>query len=90
MDKNGHDLIQGEFFWVQGTNQNSMLPTNLVHVVVGPGRGTWDRTNQQIIKDKHPGRFRDDKNVFFENMQRTKMTAFAKSINLRNGWTDVV
>ena len=25
-----------------------MVPTNLVHIVVGPGRGTWDRTNQKI------------------------------------------
>ena len=24
--------------------------TNLVHIVIGPGRGTWNRTNHEIIK----------------------------------------
>ena len=27
-----------------------MVPTNLVHIVVGPGSGTWDRTNSKFIE----------------------------------------
>ena len=29
-----------------------MVPTNLVHIVVGPGRGTWDRTKSTKIVDE--------------------------------------
>ena len=28
---------------IKNTNQKNMVPTNLVHIVVGPERGTWDR-----------------------------------------------
>ena len=50
MDINGHVSTQGEAleeFRVQ--IEKKMVPTNVVHIVVGPGRGTWDRTNQNII-----------------------------------------
>ena len=33
-----------------------MIPTDLVQIVVGPGRGTPDRTIQQIIGNQHPKR----------------------------------
>ena len=28
---------------IQGTDQFFMVPTSLVHIVVGPGWGAWDR-----------------------------------------------
>ena len=31
---------------ILGTNQNFMVPTNLVDIVVGSGKGTWDRQNR--------------------------------------------
>ena len=67
---------------IEGTNQNSMVPTNLVHVVVGPGRGTWDQKNPKIIDEmKNPTSQqvlgRDRKST------KTKVTALARSIDLR-------
>ena len=37
---------------VWGTDQRSMVPTNLVNIVVGPGRGTWDRKNPSTLRSK--------------------------------------
>ena len=45
----------GSIGFFLGTDQNSMVPINLVHIVVGPGRGTWDPKNQKNIKEmKNP------------------------------------
>ena len=42
-----------------------MVPTNLVLIVVEPGRGTWDRQNQNKTLNnreiQHPSKFGDDK-----------------------------
>ena len=32
------------------TDQSFMVPTNLVNIVVGPGRGTWDRDIKNIFE----------------------------------------
>ena len=50
MDKNGQVSLHREALGgFKGTNQNFVVPTNIVHIVVGSGRGTLDRTNQKII-----------------------------------------
>ena len=40
----------GSIGGIYGTDQNFMVPTNLVLTVVGPGRGTWDWKNQEFIE----------------------------------------
>ena len=52
-----------------GTNANFMVPTNLVHIVDGPGRGTWDRKKTKkktmnIRNVQHPSKFWDGRTVF--------------------------
>ena len=43
--------FRGKHWGIQGTNKKIMVPTNLVHIVVGPGKGTWDRKHR-ILKRK--------------------------------------
>ena len=56
-DKNGHALIRGEALEVLGTNQNSMVRTNIDHKVVGPGRGAWHRTLKKSPNTDIPASF---------------------------------
>ena len=81
--------FRGKHCCIYGTDQNSMVPTNLVHIVVGLGGGMWDRkkskkhwTNQKSnipasLGTKH----------FFQRSTRTKMTAMAKAIDSKSRWT---
>ena len=44
-----------------------MVPTDLVHIVVGPGRGTWDRQNKNILTNRNshiPASFKTKKSIF--------------------------
>ena len=64
------------------------VPTNLVHVVVGPGRGRWDRKSQQIMeKSNNPTSqlFQGDENILTSEKTETEMTALARSIDLKGG-----
>ena len=54
MDKDGHVFIQGEALGGLRVQVNFlMVPTNLVHIVVGPGRGKWNRKKKKHRKQKH-------------------------------------
>ena len=70
-----------------GTNQNLMIPTNLVHIVVEPGRRTWDgniKTNHwEIEKFNIPTNFAADNCLCFSR-KKNKMTALARSIDLKS------
>ena len=44
--------FRGSIGGIWDTNQNFMVTTILVHIVVGPGRGTWDRENKQLLNGK--------------------------------------
>ena len=79
----------GSIGGILGTTQNFMVPTNLVHIVIGPGRGTWDQTNKNlwgIEKFNIPVSF-GTTNQFVRKSTKTKMTALARSVNLERGWT---
>ena len=42
-----------------GEAEKPAVPANLVHIVVGPGRGKWDRKQQKNIghrKNQHPSK----------------------------------
>ena len=69
-----------------------MVPTNLVHIAVGPGGGTWDRKKMEIIgnrKIQHSKKCCDGAIVFFLNT-KTKLTALARSIDSEKDWTDLL
>ena len=76
MDKNGNFSIQEKALGgLRVQIKKTKVPTKLGHIVVGPERGTWDRTNQKFMeKSKHPtsrqvlGR----KMNFLENVQIPK------------------
>ena len=65
---------RGSIGGIWGTNQNLMVPTNLVHIVVGPGKGTWDRKTKKTLTNRniqHPASF--GKNyLFFAKIPRPK------------------
>ena len=68
-----------------------VLETNLVHIVVGLGGGTWDRTNQKVLekeKKNLPASFGVDDTLLGKNA-KTKMTALARSIDLKASRTDL-
>ena len=75
---------------IWGTSQNVMVPTKLVHIVVGPGRRTWDQTVLKIMEDikqnQYPRKFGDEEQVLFRRNANTKITALTTSI--KSGWTD--
>ena len=84
MDKNGHGSIQGEVlgrFRVQ-IKILWYIPTKLVHIVVGLGRGTWGRKVQEIIRQIKDPTFQQvlGRHLFFKGT-KTKMTTLAKSID---------
>ena len=91
IDTNGHASIQGEAlggFRVQV--KNFMVPTNLVHKVVGLGRDTWykqQKTHWLIPRNQTSHRVFWMKHISRTNA-KTKMAALAKSIDLQSGWTD--
>ena len=65
-----------------------MVPTNLVHIVVAPGRDTWDRKTIDInkkIKEIANIKFRT---ILFLKNTKTNMIAVARPIDLKGGWTD--
>ena len=83
--------LKGKNRGIWGTNQNKMVLTNLVHIVVGHARGTWDRKNQKHIeKSKKPtsqqvlGRQID---FLRKKQEKTKQNALARSIDLKCRWT---
>ena len=51
---------------IQGTNQNFMVPANLVHIVVGPGGVMWDRRHPKITEKQHPTKSWDEDLNFLE------------------------
>ena len=89
MDKNEHLLSH---VGIQGTKQNVMVPTNLVYIVVGPGRSTWDRNTQKNMRNSRkiniPASLGTNKYVFCKNT-KTKMTALTRFIDLESGWADL-
>ena len=60
---------------IYGTDQNFMVPTNLVHIVVGPGRGMWDRKskkhNRTMKQNQQPIKAWDETHAS-SKMQRPK------------------
>ena len=68
--------------WSLGSSADFMVPTNIVHIVVGLGRCTWDRTNKKLgekLKNSTPqqvlGRI--------QKSTKTKMNALARSTDFR-------
>ena len=58
-----------------------MVPTNLIHIVVGAGRGMWDRTVKKINeKPKEPTSHQVLGRNFHFLKNATKLTALARSI----------
>ena len=93
MDKNGHGSFPGEALGeFMARNRVFLVPTNFVHTVLGLGRGTWDRqsktnpwknvkrTSQQVL-----GRNK----ICLKKKTKTKITALARSIDLKSAWTDL-
>ena len=68
--------VRGNIRGIQGTNQNLMVSTNLVHIAIGPERDLQDRRNQKIIENQHPSKFWD-KNQIFQTTTRITMKPFA-------------
>ena len=56
----------GSICGIQGTNQNSMVPTNLFHIAIGLGSYTWSRQNLKIMKQNIQASF-GTKNTSREN-----------------------
>ena len=89
MDTNGHISIQGEAFGRFRVQINFVIvPTGLAHIVVALGRGTWDRKIQEVIENKHPRKFWDERPVLFRKT-KIRIAAFAISTDSKGGWTDV-
>ena len=64
---------------------------NIVHIVAGLGRETWDRQNKKSLKIESfniPASF-GTKKYAFQKPTNTKMTALARSIDLQAGWTEL-
>ena len=88
MDTNGHVSIKGEAlggFEVQ----IKVLWYPPIHIVIGPGRGIWDRQNENIIEQSNTPTSFGTTDHFF-GKKNTEMTALAKSIDLKGGWTDFI
>ena len=68
---------QGQKKWGQGTNQNFMVPTNLVHIANGPAGDTRD---SKMYKNQHPNKLRTQKTHF----SKTRMKPFAISTHPDN------
>ena len=93
IDKNGKTFESGRSIGgIKNTSRNCMVPTNLVHIVVGPGKGTWDRNKQKYITSTNTtSQPCWEKNQFpspAPKNTKTKMTALARSIDLKGGRTD--
>ena len=57
--------FRGRHWGDLGYRSKFMVPANLVHVVLGPARGTWDRHNHRIFENqKHPSKFGDEEWIF--------------------------
>ena len=60
-----------------------MVPTNLVHIVVGPGTGTWDRENKQTN-----GKYRNSASQQVLGRTCVCLDLIGKIYRLKGGGTD--
>ena len=65
-----------------------MVPTDLVHMVVGPGRGKWDRGIQSIMSKLIIAANFGMKQSLRLKKTKTNITALAKFMELNSDWAD--